>query len=88
MRQLAVRPDSQGEGIGRTLVRYSESFARDRGYQEIFLHARETAVTFYRKLDYELEGDQFTEVTIPHYYMRKNLILKYDGLSWPNPERR
>ena len=51
MRQLAVRPDSQGEGIGRTLVRYSESFARDRGYQEIFLHARQTpSFVFLREL--------------------------------------
>lgn len=73
MRQLAVRTDVQKEGIGRTLVAYSESFARTHGYDEIVLHARETAVGFYEKLGYRREGDRFTEITVPHFLMRKVL---------------
>jgi predicted GNAT family N-acyltransferase len=73
MRQLAVRRDLQGRGIGRTLVRYSESFAGNRGYTEMHLHARETAAEFYLKLGYEVNGDRFTEVTIPHFSMRKRV---------------
>ena len=43
MRQLAVGKSSQGKGFGRELVKYAHSFARERGYAEIVLHARETA---------------------------------------------
>ena len=73
MRQLAVREDFLKKGFGRELVNYAESFARERGYGEILLHARETALGFYQKLGYEAEGDSFTEVGLPHLAMRKKL---------------
>ena len=71
MRQLAVRESSQAKGFGRELVNYAHSFATERGYAEIVLHARETARGFYEKLGYEAEGDSFTEVGLPHLVMRK-----------------
>jgi len=74
MRQLAVRSGSRGQGLGRTLVSYSESFARDQGHEEMVLHARETAVGFYEKAGYTVSGDRFVEVTIPHFSMRKSLL--------------
>ena len=74
MRQLAVQSGFRGQGLGRTLVSYSESVARDHGYQEMVLHARETAVGFYEKMGYEVTGDRFVEVTIPHFAMRKSLL--------------
>jgi len=73
MRQLAVRESSQGKGFGRELVNYAESFAKERGYSEIVLHARETALGFYEKLGYQIEGNPFTEVGLPHLAMRKKL---------------
>ena len=73
MRQLAVRESSQGKGVGRELVNYAESFAKGRGYVEIVLHARETARGFYWKLGYEVEGNSFAEVGLPHLFMRRML---------------
>ena len=73
MRQLAVRQNAQGKGFGRELVNYAESFLKGRGYEEIVLHARETARGFYEKLGYEVEGDPFIEVGLPHLFMRKQL---------------
>ena len=73
MRQLAVRENCQGKGFGRELVNYAHSFAKGRGFAEIFLHARETVRRFYEKLGYEGEGDSFTEVGLPHRAMRKKL---------------
>ena len=73
MRQLAVRESSQGKGFGRELVKYAHSFARERGYAEIVLHARETARGFYDKLGYEAERNSFLEVGLPHVFMRKRL---------------
>ena len=73
MRQLAVRESSQGKGFGRELVNYAESFAKERGYSEIVLHARETARGFYDKLGYTSEGESFLEVGLPHVAMGKKL---------------
>lgn len=36
-------------------------------------HAREYAADFYLKLGYEITGDRFTEVGIPHRFMEKRL---------------
>ena len=73
MRQLAVGKSSQGKGFGRELVNYAHSFARERGYAEIVLHARETARGFYWKLGYQAEGNSFAEVGLPHLFMRRML---------------
>jgi predicted GNAT family N-acyltransferase len=83
MRQLAVREDFRGKGIGRALARFPESFARDHGYVEIVLHARETAVGIYEKKGYKVARDRFTEVTIPHVPMRKRLVS--NGEQAPEP---
>jgi predicted GNAT family N-acyltransferase len=41
--------------------------------RRMVLHARETAVSFYQNLGYSRFGDQFTEVTIPHWAKEKRL---------------
>jgi ribosomal protein S18 acetylase RimI-like enzyme len=74
MRQLIVVEQYQRRGIGTALVAYAESFVRERGFREIVMHARETAVAFYERLGYEKEGECFIDVTIPHFFMRKRLI--------------
>jgi predicted GNAT family N-acyltransferase len=73
MRQVAVDPASQGSGVGKALVAASEAFAHQRGFRKMILHARETAVPFYLKLGYEIVGERFEEVTIPHFRMEKVL---------------
>ncbi len=73
MRQVAVDSDVQGKGIGRSLVEKSEQLARLQGYEVMELNARDTAVPFYKKLDYEVESDMFEEVSIPHFKMKKKL---------------
>lgn len=73
MRQVAVSPALQGRGIGRALVEASEAVARERGWREMTLHARQTAVPFYLVLGYEVVGEPFEEVTVPHRAMRKAL---------------
>jgi len=73
MRQVAVTPSMQGSGIGRLVVRESERVAAGRGYSRMELHARETAVPFYLSMKYEVEGEPFVEVSIPHRAMVKTL---------------
>ena len=73
MRQVATSPKFQGNGIGKKLVLFAESFASEKGFDTMVLHARKTAVLFYDKLRYQKEGDIFEEVSIPHQKMLKQL---------------
>lgn len=73
LRQMAVVSGLQGKGIGKVLLQFAENIARDRGFKKILMHARKTATGFYEKLGYKITGDEFEEVTIPHYIMEKKL---------------
>lgn len=73
LRQMAVLSGLQGKGFGRVLMQFAENIARDRGYKKITMHARKTAVGFYSKLGYKVTGDEFEEISIPHYIMEKEL---------------
>lgn len=73
LRQMAVPKSMQGKGVGRALMIFAENIARDLGYRKLCMHARKTAVGFYQKLGYGISGDEFLEVTIPHYVMEKTL---------------
>jgi predicted GNAT family N-acyltransferase len=73
LRQMAVPNGMQGKGVGRALMIFAENIARDLGYKKLCMHARKTATGFYEKLGYAVAGDEFMEVTIPHYIMEKAL---------------
>ena len=73
LRQMAVVDGLQGKGIGRVIMNFAENVARDRGYKVLHMHARKSAVGFYQKLGYQIVGEEFEEVTIPHYEMQKTL---------------
>lgn len=83
LRQMAVASNCQRMGIGTRLITYAETFLARRGYREIVLHARETAVPFYERLGYRKEGGRFIEVTLAHFAMRKELPAwpEADGLA-------
>jgi ribosomal protein S18 acetylase RimI-like enzyme len=73
LRQMAVTNDLQGKGIGKALMTFAENLARDRGYKKITMHARKNAIGFYEKMGYRRAGEEFHELTIPHYMMEKEL---------------
>ena len=73
LRQMAVLNDLQGKGIGKALMNFAENLARDRGYRTITMHARKNAIGFYEKMGYKIKGNEFEEITIPHYVMEKKL---------------
>jgi len=70
MRQVAVSPERQRQGIGKRLVEAAEAFVRAG---EISLHAREIAVPFYESMGYTPVGEPFQEVGIPHLKMTKRI---------------
>jgi GNAT superfamily N-acetyltransferase len=73
LRQMAVLSEHQGIGIGRTIMNFAENIARNRGFKKLNMHARKSAIGFYEKLGYHIEGYEFEEVTIPHFEMEKFL---------------
>jgi predicted GNAT family N-acyltransferase len=73
VRQVAVSPSAQGLGLGRQLMDFAEALALSAGFREMSLHARESVVKFYLKSGYEIDGEPFVEVSIPHRKMKKNL---------------
>ncbi|HMU71503.1 MAG TPA: GNAT family N-acetyltransferase [Ferruginibacter sp.] len=73
LRQMAVQNNLQGKGIGASMMNFAETLARDKGFKKMVMHARKTALGFYEKLGYSVVGDEFTEVTIPHFVMEKSL---------------
>ena len=73
MRQVAVDDVCQNKGIGKFMVKQSEKWAKEKGFNKIELNARDTAIPFYQSLGYDAEGEIFIEVSIPHLKMVKNL---------------
>lgn len=73
MRQVAVAPEERLRGVGSALVRYAEQVAVEHGYRIMMAHARESVIDFYYKLDYQVIGDRFIEIGIPHLHIAKEL---------------
>ena len=73
LRQRAVLNNLQGKGVGTAILQFAENLARDRGYKKIMMHARKDTKDFFEKCGYKVSGDEFTELTIPHYVMIKEL---------------
>jgi len=73
MRQVAVDDGARGKKIGTEIVAFAEGYAKEKGYTTMLLNARKTAVGFYDKLGYETIGEEFLEINIPHFKMRKCL---------------
>lgn len=74
LRQMAVDESFRNRSIGLQLLYFTEKVARRAGFDTLLMHAREEAVGFYKKAGYEISGEAFTEVGIPHYLMMKKLI--------------
>jgi N-acetylglutamate synthase-like GNAT family acetyltransferase len=74
LRQMAVVPDLQHRGIGRTLLAHGEAVARSMGYTTVMGKAREQAIGFYEKAGYQVMGDPFLLHTVPHRKIWKNLL--------------
>jgi N-acetylglutamate synthase-like GNAT family acetyltransferase len=73
LRQMAVQNNLQGKGIGAAMMNFAENVARDLGYKKICMHARKSAIGFYQKLGYKVTGQEFEEISIPHFLMQKKL---------------
>lgn len=75
VRCVAVATGQQGKGVGKSLMIYLEDIARNKGWHEILLEARENAVPFYKSLGYEIQKESYLLFhEIQHYTMTKSLV--------------
>lgn len=74
LRQMAIQASQQQKGLGRSLLAFAETIAKQQGYHLLKLHARDNVIPFYQKCGYRPVGDPFFEVGIGHQVMQKSLV--------------
>lgn len=78
---LGVTPDHQGQGVGRSLMKYLEDYSRQRSKSEMCLHvlcSNTRAIAFYKKLGYcerGVDNVHPSSVCYPRLVMSKSLEL-------------
>ncbi|HBE70849.1 MAG TPA: N-acetyltransferase [Planctomycetaceae bacterium] len=76
--RVAVLGPFRKLGIGRKMMLELENVAREQQLDGIWFHAQLTAVSFYKRLGYQTEGDEFEEAGIRHVTMRKEFTKSED----------
>ncbi|HJW17581.1 MAG TPA: GNAT family N-acetyltransferase, partial [Flavisolibacter sp.] len=52
LRQMAVRDDYQGKGIGAQIIAFAEQTAKQKGFSILSMNARNPVIGFYEKSGY------------------------------------
>jgi GNAT superfamily N-acetyltransferase len=69
LRGMAVQPDRQGQGLGRSLLDRAMTMLRTQGCEVLWANARDSALGFYTGLGMEVVGDGFVPPAtgLPHH---------------------
>lgn len=67
--RMAILKSARGTGLGFRLLESICKYAREQGFESVYLHAQRHAEGFYRKAGFVAEGEVFTEADIPHIKM-------------------
>ncbi len=74
VRYMAVKPESRGMNVGKSILQGLENYASKVSTRMIVLNAREEALKFYKKNGYFVTGEGETLFeSIRHWKMQKNL---------------
>lgn len=61
LRAMAVDPDRRAAGIGALLLRHGLTTMADRGVRVVWANARDSALDFYLRHGFEVDGDGFVD---------------------------
>ncbi|MGD8407839.1 MAG: GNAT family N-acetyltransferase [Thiohalophilus sp.] len=75
--RMAVLPDWRCQGIGMAMLKQLLSIAQRRRLPAVFLNAQVSAVPFYRKAGFEIEGESFMDAGISH----KRMVLQLNVID-------
>lgn len=71
--RMAVHRALRGTRLGREIVSALTQAAQQRGDRALVLHAQRSAEGFYARLGFEVRGEPYEEVGIPHVTMVRSL---------------
>ena len=76
LRGMATLPQVRGEGYGNLLIKEGVLLLKEQGIGIVWCNAREVALGFYRKNDFEVIGASFDIVKVGiHYRMKRELTI-------------
>ena len=70
---LAVVGEYRGQGVGSAMLIRLVEEARQRGFDQVYLHAQTHALNFYKKFGFVSDEEIFSEGGIPHVLARLDL---------------
>jgi len=73
IKQVAISPECQGQGLGKKLMIYAEEVARKLGFSTIFLTGRESAWKFYDKLGYNSLDEEYQDGELIFKVFKKDI---------------
>jgi len=73
LRKFAVDTQHQGKGLGSALMQHAINTAQENGASIFWFDARESAIEFYKKFGFTVEGCKFYKSEIPYFKMSKSL---------------
>jgi predicted GNAT family N-acyltransferase len=71
--RVAVLKPYRGQGIGHLIMLEIITYARQQSRQVLQLSSQVHAISFYEKLGFKVQGNQYDECGIPHIEMIINL---------------
>ena len=71
--RVAVYPKYRRRRVGSAIMTALEAEATEGGLSEVWMHAQDSAFSFYESLGYRAVGPVFQEAGIPHRKMVKDL---------------
>lgn len=71
--RLAVLGEYRGQGVGSAMLIRLVEEARQRGFDQVYLHAQTHALNFYKKFGFVSDEEIFSEGGIPHVLARLDL---------------
>lgn len=78
IKQMVVADGYQNQGVGKRLFMAFEAYLLNLGFEEFILHARMSAHGFYLNMGYVILGEEFHEVGLPHFRMKKTFTPSPD----------
>ncbi|MEH7349787.1 GNAT family N-acetyltransferase [Gottfriedia acidiceleris] len=73
VQRICVLSNYRGKKIGNEIMYLIHKTAKEKGLNQLVLHAQESAIPFYEKLGYAISSEIFFEAGIPHAEMKLKL---------------
>ncbi|WP_019933701.1 GNAT family N-acetyltransferase [Oceanimonas smirnovii] len=69
LRKFATRAECQGQGAGSLVLEFLIAHLRERGVRVFWFDARASAIAFYQRFGFTVDGEQFYKHGVAYYRM-------------------